>query len=160
MYDKLPEDGNDRVLKISVLQDDEKENYKDLMAFSENNEPVKMLVQYGRRGAVGYGALPYRNKCAPCHMLTGEGIPKFTPPLIGTNAVANKKKLIETALFGISGELEVKGEKYNDVMPGFAANLTNQELKEILDYVRLSLNSHKDSVTVAEIMEIRSSRTF
>jgi len=160
MYDKVPEDGNDRVLKISVLQDNEEEKYKDLMAFTENGEPIEMLVQYGSRGAIGVGALPYRNKCASCHLPSGEGIPNFTPPLVGTDAVADKKTLIEIALFGASGEIEVKGEKYNDVMPGFAANLTNQELKEILNYVRTNLNNHGDSVTVAEIEEIRSSRTF
>lgn len=160
MYDKIPEDGNDRVLKISVLRDYEEDKFKDLMAFTENSEPIKMLVQFGRRGAIGVGALPYRNKCASCHLPSGEGIPNFTPPIIGTTAVAEKKKLIEIALFGTSGEIEVKGKKYNDVMPGFAANLTNQEIKEILNYVRTNLNNHKDSVTVAEIEAIRSSRTF
>lgn len=160
MYDKVPQEGNDRVLKISVLQDHEEEKFKHLMAFTENNEPIKMLVQYGRRGAVEIGALPYRNKCASCHLPNGEGIPNFTPPLIGTTAVADKKRLIEIALFGMSGEIEVRGEKYNDVMPGFAANLTNQEMKQILNYLRTILNHHKDSVTVAEIEEIRSSRTF
>ncbi len=160
MYDNVPEEGNDRVLKISVLQDNEEEKYKHLMAFTENSEPIKMLVQYGGRGANGIGALPFRNNCASCHLPNGEGITNFTPPLIGTATVADKKQLIEITLFGTSGAIEVKGEKYNDVMPGFAANRTNQELKEIINYVRTNLNNHKDSITVAEIEEIRSSRIF
>lgn len=159
MYDKIPEGGNDRVLKISVLQDHEEEKFGHLMQLTEAGEPIKMLVQYGGRPDA-VGALPYRNNCASCHLPKGEGIPDFTPPLIGTATVANKKKLIETTLFGLSGELEVKGKKYNDVMPGFAAGLTNRELTELLNYLRSNLNDYADSITIPEIEEIRKSRTF
>lgn len=161
MYDKAPKDGNDRILKISALQDEEEKKFEHLMTATEANEPIKMLVQYGRGGrSFTREAILYRDKCASCHLPKGEGIPNFTPPLIGTATIADKKKLIETTLFGMSGEIEVLGEKYNDVMPGFAAGLTNQELKDILNYVRIVGNKLTDSVTTAEIEEIRKSRTY
>ena len=90
----------------------------------------------------------------------GDGIPNFTPPLLGTTTVSNKNKLIETTLFGLSGEIEVKGKKYNEVMPGFGVSLTNQEVKELLNYVRTGLNEHSDSITIAEIEEIRKRQTL
>lgn len=161
MYDNVPEKGNDRVLKISVIQDHEEEKFDDLMAFTEDSEPIRMFIQDGfGRGPNITGALPYRNNCASCHLPNGEGISDFIPPLLETATVADKNKLIETTLFGTSGEIEVKGKKYNDVMPGFAAGLTNQELKELLNYVRTSLNNHTDSITITEIEEIRKSRDF
>lgn len=161
MYDNVPEEGNDRVLKISVLQDHEEEKFGDLMSFTEASEPIQVFVQDGfGRGPNITGALPYRNNCASCHLPNGEGIFDFTPPLLETTTVADKNKLIETTLFGTSGEMEVKGKKYNDVMPGFAASLTNQELKELLNYVRTSLNNHTDSITISEIEEIRKNRAF
>lgn len=161
MYDNVPEEGNDRVLKISVLQDHEEEKFDHLMAFTKASEPIRMFVQDGwRTMPKTTGALSYRNNCASCHLPNGEGISDFTPPLLETATIADKNKLIETTLFGTSGEIEVKGKKYNDVMPGFAAGLTNQELKELLNYVRTSLNNHAESITIAEIEEIRKSRAF
>lgn len=159
MYDNVPAEGNDRVLKISVLQDHEEENFDHLEASTEDSQAIPMFVQDNVIPDI-IGALPYRTNCASCHLPNGEGIADFTPPLLETTTVANKAELIETTLFGMSGEIEVKGKKYNEVMPGFAAGLTNQELKEILNYVRSSLNDHLDSITVAEIEEIRKSRTF
>lgn len=159
MYDNVPAEGNDRVLKISVLQDDKKGDFDHLETATEDSQAIPMFVQDNVIPDI-IGALPYRTNCASCHLPSGEGIAGFTPPLLATTTVANKVELIETTLFGRSGEIEVKGKKYNEIMPGFAAGLTNQELKEILNYVRSSLNDHADSITIAEIEEVRKSRTF
>ncbi|AWV97123.1 PQQ-dependent sugar dehydrogenase [Arcticibacterium luteifluviistationis] len=155
MYDNVLEDGNDRIIKISVLQEHEEAKYADLVTVKEDAEAIPMLVQESKTKE----GILYSRNCASCHMRKGEGIPDFTPPLIGTATVANKNKLIETVLFGKSGEIEVKGKKYNEVMPGFAASLTNEELKELLDFVRGGSN-HKDSISISEIEKIRKSRTF
>lgn len=159
MYDNVPAEGNDRVLKISVLQDDKKGDFDHLETTTEDSQAIPMFVQDNVIPDI-IGALPYRTNCASCHLPSGEGIADFTPPLLATTTVANKVELIETTLFGMSGEIEVKGKKYNEIMPGFAAGLTNQELKEILNYVRSSLNDHADSITITEIEEVRKSRTF
>ena len=159
MYDNVPAEGNDRVLKISVLQDDKKGDFDHLETTTEDSQAIPMFVQDNVIPDI-IGALPYRTNCASCHLPSGEGIADFTPPLLATTTIANKVELIETTLFGMSGEIEVKGKKYNEIMPGFAAGLTNQELKEILNYVRSSLNDHADSITITEIEEVRKSRTF
>ena len=153
MYDSVPKEGNDRILKISVLQDYEEEKFKDLMVFTEDNEPTQMFVQSSPE------KLLYKNNCASCHMSRGEGIPNFVPPLLGTKTIANKKKLIEVVLFGMSGEIEVKGKKYNDLMPGFASSLTNEEIKVLLNFIRVHSNQ-TDSISTAEIEEIRKSRSY
>ncbi len=158
MYDNVPEEGNDRVLKISVLRAHEEASYKELMVFTEDSEPIPVYVQDNAPPDI-LGALTYRTNCASCHLPGGEGIPHFTPPLLETETVADKTKLIKTTLFGMSGEIEVEGEKYNDVMPGFGVSLSNQELKDILNFIRTSLNSHTDSITVGEIERIRKSQT-
>ncbi|MEP5567673.1 MAG: PQQ-dependent sugar dehydrogenase [Halioglobus sp.] len=159
MYDNIPETGNDRLLKISVLGDHEEDKFADLMTLTEDEEPLQMVIQYGVRGTTG-GVMNYRTKCASCHLKYGEGIPDFAPPLVGTETVKDKKKLIETTLFGLSGEIEVLGKKYNEVMPGFASSLTNEELAEILNLIRIEGNGLTDSVTVEEIEIIRNSRAF
>lgn len=148
MYDSVPKEGNDRILKISVLHNYEEKKFKNLKVFTEDDEPTQMFVQSSPE------KLLYQNNCASCHMSRGEGIPNFVPPLSGTKTIANKKKLIETVLFGMSGEIEVKGEKYNDVMPGFSESLTNEEIKVLLNFIR-GHSDHTDSISTAEIDKIR-----
>lgn len=161
LYEDVPEDGNDRVLKISVIQDEEEASFDHLTIFSEDSEAERMLIQYGSAQIPDVtGAFLYTNNCAPCHMNHGKGIANFTPPLLETSTVADKNKLIHSTLFGVSGEIEVKGKKYDEVMPGFAANLTNEELTDLLNYVRTSLNTYDDDITITEIAEIRKNRTF
>lgn len=159
MYDNVPKNGNDRVLKISVLQPNEEETYAHLISFPEDSEPIPMFVQDTRVPDV-VGAKAYRENCASCHLPGGEGIPDFSPPLLETATVSDKSKLIEVALFGMAGEIEVKGKKYNDIMPGFAVGLSDQELRDIVNYVRTHLNDHSDSISLAEIKEKRNSQSL
>lgn len=159
MYDHVPNDGNDRILKISVIKEHEDALFSHLAVLTEDTEPIRMYVQDNDTPDIP-GADLYRTNCASCHLPGGDGIPNFTPPLLGTTTVSNKNKLIETTLFGLSVEIEVKGKKYNEVMPGFGVSLTNQEVKELLNYVRTGLNEHTDSITIAEIEEIRKRQTL
>ncbi|MEO9891510.1 PQQ-dependent sugar dehydrogenase [Aurantibacter sp.] len=159
MYENVPENGNDRVLKISVIHESEVENFKDLKVLTEDNKPIEMFVQ-AKSGNDANGMFVYNNNCVSCHMKQGQGIPDFAPPLIGTKTVADKTKLIETVLFGMSGEIEVKGKKYNEIMPGFAVGLSNNELKDLLNFIRLTANDYTDSISVKEIEVIRNSRTL
>jgi len=153
MYDNVPVEGNDRIIKISRLKDYEQKKYEHLAVFTEDKEPAKMHVQTSPEKIL------YRNYCASCHMKRGEGIPNFVPPLTNTKTVANKEKFIETVLFGMSGEIEVNGEKYNDVMPGFADRLTDQEIKTLINFIR-QVTGHKDSITTSNVEKIRKSRSF
>ncbi|WP_406683045.1 PQQ-dependent sugar dehydrogenase [Seonamhaeicola sp. MEBiC1930] len=153
MYDSIPKEGNDRILKISILQESEEEKFKNLSVFYEDKEPAKMFVQSSPE------SLLFKNNCVSCHMSKGEGIPNFVPPIQGTKTIANKKKLIETVLFGMSGEIEVKGKKYNDVMPGFSESLTNEELKILLNYIR-EYSNYTDTISIKEIDDIRKSRRY
>ncbi len=158
MYDSVPDNGNDRVLKISLLQEGEEKKYTHLATITEDREPIKLFVQDGwRERPKTPGGIAYRNNCASCHLPTGKGIPGYSPALLETETVADKKKLIETTLFGATSEIAVKGKEYNGVMPGFAPRFTNKELVGILNYVRSTLNDFTDSITVAEIEEIRKS---
>lgn len=154
MYDNVPSGGNDRILKISALNEEEHGNYDYLTVFGEDPESIPMFVQDEVDEDIP-GASLYQTNCATCHLPDGKGILNFTPPLIGTKGVADKNQLIQTALFGMTGEIEVNGAIYNDVMPGFSASLTDKELAEILNFVRINLNNYRDSITTIEIRGIR-----
>ena len=157
MYDNVPKDGNDRILKISAFSEEEPGNYSDLTVLGEDPEPIRMIVQDEVDADIP-GASLYQSNCAICHLPSGNGIPNYTPPLIGTKRVADKDQLIQTTLFGMSGQIEVKGAIYNDIMPGFSASLTDEELAEILTFVRTGLNKHTDSITTKDIRDIRKTQ--
>ena len=66
--------------------------------------------------------------------------------------------MIETVLNGITGEVEVNGHHYDEVMPAFAVSLNNQEISNILNYVLIGLNNYTDSLAVADVSNRR--KTF
>ncbi len=153
MYDNVPKDGNDRIIKISPITQDS-EDYSGLVEYGQDTAQIRMFVQSEVDPTIA-GASLYQTNCAPCHLPNGEGIADFTPPLLETEWVSDKEKLIEATLSGLTGEIEVKGVTYNEIMPGFAALLNDKELAEVLNFVRTHLNDYEDNVTANEISEIR-----
>ncbi len=77
----------------------------------------------------------YNTFCGTCHQRDGQGVKGRFPPLVRTDWVLDKEKLIEVTLRGMSGSLEVDGESYNSVMPPHAF-LSDDQLASILSYVR------------------------
>lgn len=85
-------------------------------------------------------------KCAACHQATGLGVAGVFPPLAGSEwVIGDEKVLVDILLHGINGEIEVKGSKYNGVMPTFNA-LSDEELAAVLDYTRSAWGNQSPQV--------------
>lgn len=98
------------------------------------------------------GEKVYKTHCAVCHLPTGKGMPSLYPPLIGTKWVAgDKPTIINVVLQGLKGEIVVKGETYNQVMTPYASILSDQEIADVLTYVRSSFGNDYSAVTAAEV---------
>lgn len=83
------------------------------------------------------GAAVYQ-KCFGCHKNTGVGIPGIFPPLAGTTAKlvsAERAYPVQVLLYGLKGEILVKGEKYNGTMPAFGDRLNDEEIAAVLNHV-------------------------
>lgn len=70
-------------------------------------------------------------QCAGCHQQNGQGIPGAFPPLAGHVAEILAKEggreyLILVLLYGLQGQIEVKGVKYNLVMPPSPSSRTRR----------------------------------
>ena len=75
-------------------------------------------------------------RCAACHQPTGQGVAGVFPPLVGSEWVLGEEKfVISILLHGITGEIEVKGAKYNGAMPSFNA-VSDEELAAVMSYIR------------------------
>ena len=113
---------------------------------------VKSPVQASiLRGKVVYGA-----NCLSCHQADGYGVGNLNPPLVGTSWVlGNKNALIQMVLKGSQGQVEIDGEKFHNTMPA-QAHLTDQQLADVLTYVRNSFGNKASVVTPAEVKAVRA----
>ena len=108
-------------------------------------------VKKGSRGAELYAA-----NCVSCHQANGQGLQGEFPPLAGNVLVnaADPTPAIKVVLDGMAGT-EVGGVHYRAVMPGFAGKLNNDEIAEILSYVRTSWGNQAPRVKAAEVKAAR-----
>jgi nitrite reductase (NO-forming) len=102
------------------------------------------------------GALLYSGTCSVCHQPNGAGLPNVFPPLAGSDyLMANKLRSVEIVLNGLTGPLTVSGSQFNSVMPPMS-QLTDDEVANILTYVRNSWGNQGEAVTKEEVAELRA----
>jgi nitrite reductase (NO-forming) len=105
---------------------------------------------------VAKGKQVFMQTCFVCHQINGEGIPNQIPPLAKADyLMADKERSIRTVLQGMSGEVAVNGKKYNGVMAPLN-NLSDEEIANVLTYVRNSFGNSGDAVAPTEVRKIRS----
>ncbi len=102
------------------------------------------------------GKLLYMQFCLSCHMYKGEGVPGLYPPLRQTEAMAGDEEyLIRIILGGQEGAIVVNGEPYNNVMTKLDF-LTDQQVAEVLSYVRSNFGNTYAPVSIEKVTEVRS----
>ena len=107
------------------------------------------------KASVERGRKIYETYCLACHQADGSGVPQLNPPLIKTKWVlGDKKQLIAIILKGMDEPIEVDGEDYNNVMASHAF-LKDQEVADVLTYIRNSFGNKGSGVTVAEVKGVR-----
>lgn len=112
------------------------------------------------------GAAVY-SRCLGCHTAAGAGIPGAFPPLAGHAAElvsADRTYPVKVVLYGLAGEIEVGGKKYNGEMPSFADQLKDDEVAAVLNYVlsrwgneKMLPKGHKE-FTAAEVKAVRGKK--
>lgn len=103
------------------------------------------------------GGLAYAQFCADCHRLSGAGVAKVFPPLAGNPTVAaeDPSTLVHITLTGWkTAQTQTHARVFT--MPGFA-RLSDDELAEILTFVRASWGGGAPAVTAAQVKAARAS---
>tara|TARA_R110002020_G_scaffold85914_5_gene211809 strand:+ start:61827 stop:63416 length:1590 start_codon:yes stop_codon:yes gene_type:complete len=158
MYDSLP-DGPDKIYRISAMSPDEELNPK-IIVYHEDKEPIQLDSENWNpdlEDEFVAGEKLYAKNCLSCHGPKGQGSEDLIPPLSGTNWVTGDKgKLIRTVLTGISHPIEVNGKTYNQEMPSYS-QLSDQEIADILTYIRGSFDNETSGVIEGEVFEERKS---
>ncbi|MFG1181459.1 c-type cytochrome [Xanthobacter versatilis] len=102
------------------------------------------------------GGLAYAQFCADCHRLNGTGVAKVFPPLAGNPTVAAKdpSTLVHITLTGWA-TAETQAHSRVFTMPGFA-RLGDDEIADILSFVRASWGGNATPVTASEVKAARA----
>jgi mono/diheme cytochrome c family protein len=102
------------------------------------------------------GEVVYGRMCAVCHGFDGEGRPPAFPPLARSEWVTDDdERLIGIVLDGLSGEIMVRGERYNGLMIGFRKQLSDEEIAAVLSYIRSSWGNDAPPITPEEVQKVR-----
>ena len=102
------------------------------------------------------GAALYASNCQSCHRETGASAPPFVPSIAGNPTVVDKDpaSLVNLVLNG-SAPLLVKGRPDAYRMPQFREQLTDQQIADILTFIRSSWGNQADAVAANDVADLR-----
>jgi mono/diheme cytochrome c family protein len=104
--------------------------------------------------AMKKGATVYNN-CQGCHQVSGAGQPGLIPPLAGSEWVTSgTERIARVTLHGLSGQVNVKGVTYNNVMPP-QGHLSDKELSYVLTFIRNSWGNQGTMITPEMVAKAR-----
>lgn len=110
--------------------------------------------KFDLKASIARGKDVYTAQCISCHQEQGEGIEDVFPPLAKSDyLMADKTRSIKQTLQGVSGEITVNGKKYSGEMTGF--DLTDEEVSDVLNYIRNSWGNKGAAVTPQEVVAAR-----
>jgi len=105
--------------------------------------------------SVAAGKAVYTQNCLTCHLADGGGVDRMNPPLTQTSWVlGDKTRLVKVLLNGMQG-VDIDDESYANVMPAFEA-LTDQQIADVLTYVRNSFGNKAPAVSAPEVKAVRA----
>lgn len=81
------------------------------------------------------GQALYQQNCSGCHGPSAQGVPGAFPPLAGNPKVQDQAHVLQVIKQGLSGPLEVGGQKFNGVMPPLS-QVSQTDAKAIASYLK------------------------
>ena len=105
---------------------------------------------------VADGKKVFDSICAACHQADGKGLPGAFPPLAGSDyLLGNPDRAAHVVVFGLTGEVEVNGIKYNSVMPAMT-QLSDKEIADALTYAMNSWGNKGGAVSTTTVAAARA----
>jgi len=110
--------------------------------------------KFDLKASIVRGKEVYIAQCMSCHLEQGEGIEDVYPPLAKADyLMADKKRSIDNVIHGVKGEIKVNGKTYNMDMTAF--DLPDQDVSDVLNYIRNSWGNKGSAVTPEEVSAAR-----
>jgi mono/diheme cytochrome c family protein len=108
------------------------------------------------KASMDRGKQVYLEQCLACHQADAGGVQNMNPPLVKTKWVlGDKTTLVQVVLKGMTGEVEINGDTYHNVMAPHS-DLSDQQIADVLTYVRNNFGNKATAVTAVEVKAIRA----
>lgn len=115
---------------------------------------LKKVVSSGP-AVVSPGQAIYEALCLNCHQAAGQGLTGVYPPLAKSEWVAGDvQTLIKITIHGLAGPTKVQGKDYG-LVPMPPMGLDDQQLADVLTYVRNAFGNKAPAVKVEEVKAVR-----
>lgn len=106
------------------------------------------------------GQTIYMTVCFACHQPTGMGLPGMFPALAGSDwaNAAKPDRIIRMVLHGFTGPITINGKPFTTpapLMPPQGAALSDQQIADVLTYVRSSFGNNAGAVKPEQVKSIR-----
>ena len=104
------------------------------------------------------GKLVYDALCLNCHQPEGKGLPGIYPSIVGSDWLkGDPARIIKVLLHGLSGPIRVNGEEFKQLapLPMPPMGLDDQQMADVLSYVRASFGNKAPGVTPAQVKAVR-----
>lgn len=104
------------------------------------------------------GKALFDSNCALCHNTDGSGKPGQAPALAGSEWVVTKgvNRLIRIPQVGLVGPIKVNGQEWNLNMAGMGAIYTDEQMADVLSYIRNSWGNKAAVVTPDHVKKVRT----
>ncbi|MCA0419830.1 MAG: cytochrome c [Proteobacteria bacterium] len=108
--------------------------------------------------AMKTGAAIYKDNCAACHLDSGEGLPRLFPRLAGSSNVRSEDPTTSIRKI-VAGSRAVATEAAPTApaMPSFGWRLGDQQIADVVTYIRNSWGNAAPAVTAGKVKNVRSS---
>jgi mono/diheme cytochrome c family protein len=103
------------------------------------------------------GKRVFTGTCIACHQANGLGIPGQYPPLAGSEwAQGNEERVISIVLHGLNGPITVEGKDYNNVMAPLGEVLKDEQIANVISYVRAEWGNTAAEVQPETVAKVRA----
>lgn len=117
------------------------------------------IIPTDEAGLRKLGEKVYAN-CIACHQTSGAGLPNQFPPLNKSEWAAGDKasvaRLTRIVLYGLQGEIDVRGGKFNGAMPAWGAQLKDYQVAAVLTYIRGNWENKAGPVFTKDVAAARA----
>ncbi len=129
-----------------------------VVSLNFRSTPAEAYLTGPEPGTMQHGQKIYEQTCLPCHQADAGGVPGMTPPLQNSTYVqGSATKVIGIVLNGLNDGVEIDGETYSNPMPPFSTALKDQEIADVLTYVRSHFGNKASAISVHQVSQIRQS---
>jgi mono/diheme cytochrome c family protein len=114
--------------------------------------PPVVLSEQAQRGRA-----TYLQACATCHQVDGNGLSGAFPPLAGSEWLEPDDTVpIRIVLNGLKGSIRVAGKKYDGLMLAHRDLLSDQQIADVLTYVRADWGNQGAPISAATVAQVRA----